>query len=69
MSRILLWLIVTYQRWVSPLFGPTCRFEPSCSRYAYEAIQRHGVCCGVGVALLRLVKCHPFHPGGVDPVP
>lgn len=68
MNRILLWLIITYQRWVSPLFGPTCRFEPSCSQYAYEAIQRHGACCGTGIALLRLAKCHPFHPGGVDPV-
>lgn len=68
MRLIVLRLIRVYQRWVSPLSLPSCRFEPSCSQYASEAIQRYGVLHGVGMACLRLLKCHPFHPGGCDPV-
>jgi uncharacterized protein len=61
-------LITFYQRWLSPLFPPACRFEPTCSHYAAEAVKRHGVVIGLGRAVWRLLKCHPFHPGGFDPV-
>jgi putative membrane protein insertion efficiency factor len=62
-------LIRLYQWTVSPLLGPTCRFHPSCSQYALEAILRFGVLRGIGLALARLARCHPWHPGGFDPVP
>lgn len=65
----LLALIRGYRRWISPLLGPHCRFTPSCSAYAEEAVSRHGVVRGVGLAASRLLRCHPFHPGGTDPVP
>ncbi len=68
MRRVCLGLISFYQRWVSPFLGPACRFEPTCSHYAGEAIRRHGILRGLGRATLRLMKCHPFHPGGYDPV-
>lgn len=68
MRQLCLGLIALYKRWVSPLFSPACRFEPTCSRYACEAIQRYGVIVGLGWAARRLLKCHPFHPGGFDPV-
>jgi putative membrane protein insertion efficiency factor len=61
-------LLVGYKYWISPLFGPACRFEPTCSEYASIAINRYGVLRGFGLAICRLLKCHPFHPGGVDPV-
>jgi uncharacterized protein len=61
--------IVAYQRTISPLLAPRCRFLPSCSCYAREAILRHGLVKGTARALWRLLKCHPFHPGGYDPVP
>lgn len=62
-------LIRIYQWTVSPLLGPVCRFDPSCSRYALEAVLRFGVLRGGWLALKRLARCHPWHPGGVDPVP
>lgn len=58
-----------YQRAVSPWLGPRCRFHPSCSAYACEAVERHGVGRGLWLGLRRLARCHPFHPGGFDPVP
>ena len=58
-----------YQMLVSPWLGPCCRFHPSCSSYAYAAIARYGVLRGGWLGLKRILKCHPFHPGGVDPVP
>lgn len=58
-----------YQLAVSPLLGPRCRFYPSCSQYALEALERFGVLRGTYLAARRLLRCHPFHPGGYDPVP
>jgi putative membrane protein insertion efficiency factor len=69
MRAFLLVLIRGYQLLVSPLLGPRCRFHPSCSQYALEAIRVHGTARGVWLALRRLLRCHPFHPGGYDPVP
>jgi uncharacterized protein len=58
-----------YQRVVSPLLPPSCRFHPTCSEYTRQAIVRHGVIKGIALGIVRLSKCHPFHPGGFDPVP
>ncbi|WP_108652870.1 membrane protein insertion efficiency factor YidD [Dongshaea marina] len=62
-------LIRFYQLAISPLIGPRCRFTPSCSQYAIEAIQIHGSLKGIWLASKRLLKCHPLHDGGYDPVP
>ncbi|MFP4476321.1 MAG: membrane protein insertion efficiency factor YidD [Desulfatibacillaceae bacterium] len=69
MKRVLLFLVRCYQRLLSPVLGPACRFFPSCSEYAYQAISRHGPLKGSWLALRRILRCHPFHPGGYDPVP
>ncbi|MFC0214921.1 membrane protein insertion efficiency factor YidD [Paenibacillus chartarius] len=61
--------IHVYRKWISPLKPPTCRFYPSCSAYALEAIEVHGPAAGSWLALKRICKCHPFHPGGIDYVP
>ncbi|NOU10056.1 MAG: membrane protein insertion efficiency factor YidD [Nitrospira sp.] len=68
MRSLCLWLIQGYRMVISPLYGRTCRFEPSCSQYASDAITKYGALQGLGLAILRLLKCHPFHPGGEDPV-
>ena len=68
MKTLCIVLIRFYQLFISPLFTPTCRFYPTCSQYAIEAIQKKGVLRGVWLAIKRIVKCHPFHPGGYDPV-
>ncbi|MBE9046244.1 membrane protein insertion efficiency factor YidD [Pleurocapsales cyanobacterium LEGE 10410] len=69
MKTLLIWLIRGYRRFVSPLFPPTCRFQPTCSQYAIEAIAIHGTVKGSWLAISRILRCHPFHPGGYDPVP
>jgi uncharacterized protein len=69
MKRVLLALIRTYQVTISVFLGPRCRFYPSCSAYSSEAIEIHGVVKGLGMTVARVSKCHPFHPGGFDPVP
>ena len=63
---LLLFLIRAYQRLISPLLGPVCRFTPSCSHYMAICIERHGPARGVWLGVRRLARCHPFHPGGVD---
>ncbi|MCI0508931.1 MULTISPECIES: membrane protein insertion efficiency factor YidD [Chromohalobacter] len=68
-SGLMIGLLRGYQYVISPLLGPRCRFWPSCSQYAVEAIQIHGPLKGGWLALKRILKCHPGHPGGVDPVP
>ena len=68
MKTLCIVLIRFYQLFISPLFPPTCRFYPTCSQYAIEAIQKKGVLRGVWLAIKRIVKCHPFHSGGYDPV-
>lgn len=70
MSAVLLGVIRLYQLSIARLLPPgTCRFYPSCSHYGYEAVARYGPWRGTWLALRRLVRCHPFHPGGLDPVP
>jgi putative membrane protein insertion efficiency factor len=67
--RLVAALIRGYQLMLSPLLPPSCRFTPSCSQYALEAVTRYGAVRGTWLAALRLARCHPFHPGGFDPVP
>jgi uncharacterized protein len=67
--RTLVLLVRLYQRLVSPLLPPACRFYPSCSAYAVQALERHGAIAGSWLTVRRLCRCHPFHPGGIDPVP
>lgn len=69
MRRIFTGCIKGYQYLISPLMAGHCRFHPSCSSYAIEAIEQHGVFKGSWLAVKRLLRCHPFHPGGYDPVP
>jgi putative membrane protein insertion efficiency factor len=68
-ARLLIWLVRSYRRWVAPLLGPHCRFWPSCSAYALTAVSRHGAFRGGWLTVRRLLRCHPWHPGGLDPVP
>lgn len=67
--RVVVWVLRLYQRVISPLYGPSCRFYPSCSSYAVLAITRHGVIRGSGLAAWRLLRCNPWNSGGVDDVP
>ncbi len=69
MRYVLKFLIRAYQLAISPLLGPKCRFFPSCSQYAAEAIDAHGALRGSWLAVKRIARCHPWHEGGFDPVP
>ena len=69
MSRVLMLLVRVYRYAFSPMLGTHCRFHPSCSAYALEAFDRHGAAWGVWLAVKRVLRCHPWHPGGHDPVP
>ena len=68
-ARVLMALITGYRRFISPLLGARCRFAPSCSAYALEAVREHGALRGTWLAVRRIGRCHPFNPGGFDPVP
>ncbi|MCU4675810.1 membrane protein insertion efficiency factor YidD [Catenovulum sp. 2E275] len=69
LAKLLIFLVKSYQVVISPLLGPRCRFHPTCSNYAIIAINRFGVAIGGWLTLKRVIKCHPFSPGGLDPVP
>jgi uncharacterized protein len=69
LKQIFIFFVRLYQWTISPLLGMTCRFHPSCSEYMIESLKKHGLVKGVWLGLKRLGKCHPWHPGGPDPVP
>ena len=69
MRRLALFVIRLYQRTISRVLPSTCRFEPSCSEYGFQAIERHGLAKGGWMTVKRISRCHPLHPGGYDPVP
>ncbi len=69
LQKILLMLILIYRYTISPLIGNRCRFFPSCSHYMQDALQAHGLLRGIWMGTKRIFRCHPFHPGGYDPVP
>ncbi|QAT44029.1 membrane protein insertion efficiency factor YidD [Aminipila luticellarii] len=68
LKRIVIGLIRVYQKFISPLFPPTCRFYPTCSAYFIQAVEKYGVVKGSFLGIKRILKCHPFHPGGYDPL-
>jgi putative membrane protein insertion efficiency factor len=68
-ASVLVWLVRGYQYLISPWLGQNCRFTPTCSQYLIEAIERHGVVRGLWLGVKRVGRCHPWHPGGDDPVP
>jgi putative membrane protein insertion efficiency factor len=68
MLKIFIYLITLYQKYVSPLLVNSCRFYPTCSQYAKQSLEKHGLVRGIFYSLIRLLKCHPFHPGGYDPI-
>lgn len=68
-QRLLILMVRGYQLFISPVLPPSCRFSPSCSQYTLEALRRYGALKGCWLGLRRLVRCHPFNPGGFDPVP
>lgn len=69
MKKLLKALVRAYQRWISPLKPATCRYYPTCSQYALQALERFGALRGSFLAIRRILRCHPFRPGGLDPVP
>lgn len=69
MKQVLIFIVRCYQRVISPLSGPRCRFAPTCSSYAITAIEQHGAWTGSRLAIRRIARCHPLNPGGHDPVP
>lgn len=69
MKKLLMLLIKAYKNWISPVLPPSCRYYPTCSSYALEAVERFGVLKGGWLAVKRILRCHPYHSGGYDPVP
>ncbi len=69
MSRLCMLLISFYRGFISPLLGDHCRFYPTCSEYSYEAFKKYGFFKGLSLSFKRIIKCHPFHKGGYDPLP
>lgn len=69
MKKFLVFLVRCYRKYLSPLKRPCCRFYPTCSQYALEALEKYGALKGSWLALRRILKCHPWHEGGIDPVP
>jgi putative membrane protein insertion efficiency factor len=69
MKHLFILLIRIYQQFISPLFPPSCRFQPTCSQYAKDAVEKFGIGKGSWLAIKRILRCHPLHPGGYDPVP
>jgi len=69
MKKSVLFLIRFYQKFISPLFPPSCRYNPTCSQYTFEAVQKYGVLKGLFLGIKRILRCNPFFPGGDDPVP
>lgn len=69
MTRILLFVIKAYQYLISPMLGPSCRYTPTCSEYATQAVQKYGVIKGLWLSMKRVGRCHPWHDGGYDPLP
>lgn len=69
MPKVALYLIDGYQRWVSPLLPPVCRYQPTCSEYTREAVLKYGSLRGAWMGLCRIARCHPLHSGGYDPLP
>lgn len=67
-KKLLVWLILFYQKVISPIKPGKCRFYPTCSNYALQAIEKYGACKGLYLGIKRILKCHPFHPGGHDPL-
>lgn len=68
-ARAVMAALVGYKRWISPLLPPACRFEPTCSEYMRDAVSVHGLGAGLWLGVRRLARCHPWNPGGYDPVP
>ncbi|MDR0852013.1 MAG: membrane protein insertion efficiency factor YidD [Clostridiales Family XIII bacterium] len=69
MKHVLIFFIRGYQRFISPFFPPTCRFYPTCSTYFLQALRKYGFFKGCRLGIVRILKCHPLHPGGYDPLP
>jgi putative membrane protein insertion efficiency factor len=69
LKRLLINAIVVYQKFLSPFLGNACRFYPTCSQYSKQSLEQYGLAKGLALTCARLSKCHPFHPGGYDPVP
>jgi putative membrane protein insertion efficiency factor len=69
LKGLLVGVLTLYKTFLSPLLPPACRFYPSCSSYAIQALEKHGVIKGLWLALRRLIRCHPYNPGGTDPIP
>ena len=68
MKAVALWMLRGYKRWISPALPPSCRYVPTCSEYAMEAVERYGTLRGLAMTAARLLRCHPFAKGGLDPV-